>query len=122
VEKMNMKENIIKMKGFSLAKEIVFLYQYLTKEKHEYVLSKQILRSGTSAGANIAEGIVGQSKKDFCHKLSIAYKEARETEFWLKLLYETGYLTKEKAGPFEKACDEVIRLLFTILRKSSGKE
>ncbi|NQV03712.1 MAG: four helix bundle protein [Bacteroidia bacterium] len=114
-----MRENIILEKSFLLAKEIVFLYQFLTKEKREYVLSKQILRSGTSVGANVAEGVAGQSKKDFRHKLSIAYKEARETDFWLKLLCETGYLTREKAEPGLKICDEVIRILFTILKTSS---
>ncbi len=114
-----MKENIIREKSFCLAKEIVMIYQYLTREKREYVLSKQILRSGTSVGANIAEGIAGQTKKDFRRKMSIAYKEARETDFWLRLLCETGYLTKEKANPSLKICDEVIRILFAILKTSS---
>lgn len=114
-----MKENIIKTKSFELAKEIVLLYQYLHKEKQEYILSKQILKSGTSVGANITEGIAGESKKDFCHKISIAYKEARETVFWLKLLSETGHLSHEKADPVIKICDEVLRILYSILRTSS---
>ncbi|MBL7138759.1 MAG: four helix bundle protein [Bacteroidales bacterium] len=114
-----MRENIIREKSFSLAKEVVFLYQYLTKEKQEFVLSKQILRSGTSVGANIAEGVAGQSKKDFRHKLSISYKEARETFFWLELLCETGYLTTEKANSGKKVCEEVIRILHAILKTSS---
>jgi four helix bundle protein len=114
-----MKENIIQVKSFDLAKEIVFLFQFLTKEKHEYILSRQILRSGTSVGANISEGIAGQSKKDFCHRLSIAYKEARETYFWLQLLCETGTLSKQKAQPALTVCDEVIRILCAILRTSS---
>ena len=80
-----MKDNVIKDRSFELAVEIVFIYQYLTSEKREYVLSKQVLRSGTSVGANISEGAAAQSKKEFCNRLSIAYKEARETEFWLKL-------------------------------------
>ena len=117
-----MKESVIQVKSFELAKEIVFLYQYLTREKSEYILSKQVLRSGTSVGANVAEGASGQTKRDFCHRFSIAYKEARETGFWLKLLCETGYLTKEKADPVITRCDEVIRILFTILRTSSQKE
>jgi len=117
-----MKENIIRIKSFELAKEIVFLYQYLTREKHEYVLSKQILRSGTSVGANIAEGIAGQSRKDFSHRLSIAYKESRETEFWLNLLCATGYLTSEKAGNSLKICDEVIRILCAILKTTSRSD
>jgi four helix bundle protein len=114
-----MKENIILDKSFELAKEIVFLYQYLSREKHEYVLSKQVLRSGTSVGANIAEGIAGQSRRDFSNRLSIAYKESRETEFWLKLLCATGYLTNEKAGQSMMICDEVIRILCAILKTTS---
>jgi len=117
-----MKENVIKDKSFELAMEIVFIYQHLTKEKHEYVLSKQILRSGTSVGANISEGVVAQSKKEFCNRLSIAYKESRETEFWLKLLCSTGYLTNEKASAAVKKCDEVNRILFTILKTALQPE
>jgi four helix bundle protein len=114
-----MKENIVKEKSFELAKEIVFLYQYLTREKHEYVLSKQVLRSGTSVGANISEGTAGQSKKEFCNRLSIAYKESRETEFWLNLLCATGYLSTEKADPSMKMCQEVIRILHAILKTAT---
>jgi four helix bundle protein len=114
-----MKENVIKNRSFELAVEIVFIYQYLTMEKHEYVLSKQVLRSGTSVGANISEGVAAQSKKEFCNRLSIAYKESRETEFWLKLLCSTGYLTNEKVIPVMKKCDEVNRLLYTILKTSA---
>jgi four helix bundle protein len=114
-----MKENVIKTKSFELAKEIVLIYQYLTKEKNEFVLSKQILKSGTSVGANVAEGAVGESRRDFTHKISIAYKEARETDFWLKLLCETGHLASEMAEPALKICDEVLRILYSILRTSS---
>ncbi len=106
-----MKENLIKDKSFELAREIVFIYQFLTNEKREYVLSKQILRSGTSVGANVCEGVAGQSKKEFINRLSISYKEARETEFWLNLLCSTGYLTNEKAQASAKICDEVIVLM-----------
>ena len=114
-----MKENSIKDRSFELAVEIVLIYQYLTREKREYVLSKQVLRSGTSVGANISEGVVAQSKKEFCNRLSIAYKEAHETEFWLKLLCSTGYLTGEKANPAKNKCNEVSRLLFTILKTAN---
>ena len=114
-----MKQNVVGEKSFELAKEIIFIYQFLTREKKEYVLSKQLLRSGTSVGANISEGIAGQSRKDFYNRLSIAYKESRETEFWLKLLCATGYLPTEKAQPVTKVCDEVVRLLFSILRTTS---
>ncbi len=115
-KKKGMKNNVIKDRSFELAVEIVFVYQYLTREKREYVLSKQVLRSGTSVGANISEGVVAQSKKEFCNRLSISYKESRETEFWLKLLCSTGYLTEEKATLALKKCDEVNRLLFSILK------
>ena len=114
-----MKENVIKDKSFELAVEIVFVYHYLTKEKHEYVLSKQLLRSGTSVGANISEGVVAQSKKEFCNRLSIAYKESRETDFWLKLLVSTGYLNFEKSGPAMAKCEEVSRILFFILKTAT---
>jgi len=114
-----MKENVIKDRSFELAVEVVFVYQYLTREKHEYILSKQVLRSGTSIGANIAEGVVAQSKKEFCNRLSIAYKESRETGFWLKLLLSTGYLINEKASAAIEKCDEVVRILYSILKTSS---
>jgi four helix bundle protein len=116
---MNMKNNAIKDRCFELAVEIVFLYQFLSREKHEYILSRQVLRSGTSVGANISEGVVAQSKKEFCHRLAIAYKESRETEFWLKLLCSTGYITNEKAEKAQKKCDEVSRLLFSILKTAT---
>jgi four helix bundle protein len=118
-EKQIMKTNIIKEKSFDLSKEIVFLYHFLIKEKHEYILSKQLLRAGTSVGANTAEGVAGQSRKDFCHCLNIAYKEARETFFWLSLLKETNYLTSEKAAPVLSKCDEVIRILCSILKTTN---
>lgn len=114
-----MKQNVVSEKSFELAKEIIFLYQFLNNEKHEYVLSKQLLRAGTSVGANISEGVSGQSHKDFRNRLSIAYKESRETEFWLKLFCSTGYLPPEKARKGISTCDEVIRLLFSILRTYS---
>lgn len=118
--KNTMKKNIIKEKSFDLAKDKVYLYQFLTKDKHEYILSKQLLRSGTSVGANIAEGVAGQTKKDFCHLLNIAYKESRETYFWLSLLKETNYLPEFKADPVISKCDEVIRILCSILKTANG--
>ena len=77
------------IKSYAFALRIVNLYKYLVNEKHEYVLSKQILRSGTAIGANIEEAIGGQSNKDFVSKLSVAYKEARETRYWINLLRDT---------------------------------
>ena len=87
-----MKNNVIKEKSFSFALEIVKTYKFLSSEKKEFVLSKQMLRSGTSIGANIREAEHAQSKADFIHKLSIALKEANETEYWLDLLFQSGYL------------------------------
>lgn len=86
-----MADSLVKDKSFRFAVRIVRLYQYLTKEKKEFVLSKQLLRSGTSIGANVKEAIQAESKADFIHKLSIALKEASETEYWLELLQETSY-------------------------------
>jgi four helix bundle protein len=88
-----MKENIIQQKSFLFAVRIINLYKYLTTKKKEFVLSKQILRSGTSIGANIEESIGGRSDKEFLFKLKISYKEARETIYWLKLLKETDYIS-----------------------------
>ena len=89
-----MKENIIQQKSFAFAIRMVELFKYLQNEKKEFVLSKQILRSGTSIGANIEESIGGASDKDFLHKLTISYKEARETIYWLKLLHDTQYISE----------------------------
>ena len=85
-------DNIILSKSKAFAVRIVRLYQYLCNDKKEFVLSKQLLRSGTSIGANVKEAVRGQSKPDFISKMSIALKEAAETEYWLELLYETDYL------------------------------
>lgn len=91
-----MKENIIQIKSYAFAVRIVKVYKYLCEEKKEYVLSKQLLRSGTSIGANIEEAIGGQTDKDFFAKLTIAYKEARETHYWIRLLTDTDYISKKK--------------------------
>ena len=89
-----MSENVVSEKSMDFAVRIVRLYQYLSEEKKEYILSKQLLRSGTSIGANIKEALQGQSKNDFTAKMSISLKEAVETEYWLDLLYKTGYLAE----------------------------
>ena len=89
-----MSENIIVDKSFDFAVRIVNLNKYLNNEQKEYVLSKQLLRSGTSIGANVSEAERAQSKADFISKMSIALKEANETNYWLKLLYKTDYLSK----------------------------
>ncbi|MFP4096075.1 MAG: four helix bundle protein [Cyclobacteriaceae bacterium] len=88
-------KNPVQDKSFAFAVRIVRLYQHLTQEKKEFVLSRQLLRSGTGIGANVEEGVGGFTRKDFRAKLSIAYKEARETKYWLRLLKETGYINEE---------------------------
>lgn len=111
------KQNIIKEKTFEFAKEIVYLYKNLADNK-EFVLSKQILRSGTSIGANVREAEHAQSKADFIHKLSIALKEANETEYWLDLLYETQYMTVEVFQNIKNKIVEILKLLTSIINTS----
>ena len=108
-------ENVIRDRSFEFALKIIDLYKYLQDEKKEFVLSKQILRSGTSIGANIEEAQAAQSKKDFIAKMSIAAKEARETLYWLKLLKYGGYVTKDE---ILIDSEELIRLLTSIVKSS----
>lgn len=105
------KDNIIQDKSFAFAIRIVNLYKYLTEEKKEFVLSKQLLRSGTSIGANVEESIGGVSEKDFLHKLTIAYKEARETIYWLKLLQATDYLTEVEFDSLHYNAEELCKII-----------
>ena len=107
-------------KSFEFAVKIVDLYKYLSTEFHEYVLSKQILRSGTSIGANIAEAQRGQSKADFVAKMSIALKEASETHYWLRLLHRTNYITTEQFERMEQDVLELIRMLTAICKSSNS--
>ena len=115
------KYNILQEKSFAFAVRIVKMYKFLCEEQKEYVLSKQILRSGTSVGANIEEGIAGQSDKDFLSKISISYKEARETVYWLKLLSATDYLTKEQADSLIFEADELCKILSKIITTTKAK-
>lgn len=112
-----MKQNVIKEKSFAFAIEIVFLYKVLV-EKKEFVLSKQILRSGTSIGTNIREAEHAQSKADFIHKLSIALKKANETEYWLDLLHETNYLDQSEFENIKPKIIELLKLLTSIITTS----
>ncbi len=109
-------DNIIVDKSKVFALRIIKLYKYLTKEQCEYVISKQILKSGTSIGANVKEAIRGQSKPDFYAKLNIALKEASETEYWLELLCESEYITKAQFESINEDCQEVIKLLVAITK------
>ncbi len=114
-----MKDNIIVDKSKVFAVRVIRLYQYLKKEKAEYVLSKQLLRSGTSIGANVKEAIRGQSKADFYAKMCIATKEASETEYWLELLFETDYIDKKQFDSIYEDIQELLRLLVSITKSIS---
>ena len=110
-------ENVVKDKSMAFAVRIVRLYKYLS-EQHEFVMSKQVLRSGTSIGANVREAVYGQSKRDFVAKMSIALKEAAETEYWLELLHKTDYLQMEAYQSILADSQELCKLLTVIVRNS----
>jgi four helix bundle protein len=110
-----MKENIIQQKSFLFAVRIINLYKYLTESKKEFVLSKQILRSGTSIGANIEESIGGRSDKEFLFKLEISYKETRETIYGLKLLKETDYISENEFDSLHSKANEICKILAKII-------
>ncbi len=110
--------NVIVVKSKAFAIRIVRLYKYLKENKHEYVLSTQVLRSGTSIGANVKEAIRAQSKADFIAKMHIALKEASETEYWLELLADTNYISKTQADSILTDCVELIKILISITKTS----
>ncbi len=114
-------DNAILNKSFEFAVRIVKLYKYLTTEQNEYVLSKQVLRSGTSIGANVHEAVESFSDKDFQFKLNIALKEARETEYWLKLLFRTEYISQKQYDNINEDCTVILKLLVSILKKLNNK-
>lgn len=113
-----MKENILKDKSFEFSVRIVRLSQFLNSEKREFVLSKQVLRSGTSIGAMVREAEYAESKADFIHKLNIALKEANETEYWLDLLFETLYLDGKLYDSLVLDIKELLKLLISIIKKT----
>ncbi len=113
-----MKNNIIRDKSFDFAIRIVNLYKYLTDNKREFILSKQLLRSGTSIGALVRESEHAESKADFIHKLSIALKEANETDYWIDLLHKTDYLTKNEYESIKNDVIELLSLLVSIIKTS----
>ena len=108
--------NVLAEKSKAFALRIINLYSYLMEEKHEYVLSKQLLRSGTSIGANVREAGRGQSRADFYAKLNIALKEADESEYWLELLHESGFIVDPAFDSIYSDCEELIRLLVSITK------
>ncbi len=113
-----MKGNIIALKSYDFALRIIKLYKFLVSEKKEYVLSKQVLRSGTSVGALIKEAEHAQSKADFVHKMNIALKEANETEYWLMLLKDSDYIDKNSFNSIHPENIELIKLLVSIVKTS----
>ncbi len=111
-------DSILKTKSMEFAKRIVRLYQYLAAERREFVMSKQVLRSGTSIGANIVEALYGSSRKDFLAKLQISQKEAAETLYWLELLSSCGYLPDNLYQSLEKDCKEILSILSASIKST----
>ena len=111
-----MKENVIMTKSFAFSVRIVNLHKYLSQEKKEHIISKQICKSGTSIGANVAEAQRAQSTADFVSKMKIALKEANETQYWLQLLHETTYLSDKEFHSIHSDLIEVLRILTAICK------
>ena len=112
--------NIIVEKSKNFALRIIKLYKYLVSEKREYVISKQLLRCGTSIGANVKEAIRGQSKADFYSKMNIALKEASETEYWLELIYESQYIEEKHFKNIYYDCQEILKILMAITKNQNS--
>jgi len=117
---MIMRENIILNKSKALALRIIRMYKYLCDEKKEFVLSKQVLRSGTSIGANVREANRSQSKKEFVAKLNISLKEADETIYWLELLHESDYLDDDTFNSIYTDTEELVKLLVSIIKTTKA--
>ena len=111
-----MRENVVKEKSFAFALRMVKLAKHLQTEKKEFVLSNQVLRSGTSIGALIREAEHAESKADFIHKMTIALKEANETLYWLELLQQSEYLTHQSFASIRSDCEELVKLLVSIVK------
>ncbi len=116
------KDNLIAEKTFLFGLRIIKLFNHLRKNKVERDLALQVLRSGTSIGANTEEAIGGSSRKDFIYKLEIAYREARETKYWIRLFKESNLLDDKLAVSFLTDCDEIIKILTAILNSSKNKQ
>ena len=115
-------ENLILDKSFRFALRIMKLYAHLKRDKVERDLTLQLLRSGTSIGANVEEAVGGSSRKDFIYKLEIAYREARETKYWIRLFKEGGWLENKLATSFIEDSDEIMKILTAILRSTKSKK
>lgn len=117
-----MKDSILMIKAYSFALDIIGICRFQIQEQKEYVLSKQLLKSGTAIGALIKESEHAESKADFIHKMQISLKEANETEYWLELLKETGYIDFNKYNAAQNKCRELIRLLIKIIKTSKANK
>ena len=118
---MNMEKGIIVKKSFALALSIIQSYKYLVEEKREYVMSKQMLRSGTAVGALVREAQNAESKKDFIHKMGIAQKECDETTYWVELLLASEYLDEVRAELIRTQSEEMLRMLKSAILTSKGR-
>jgi len=114
-----MKESIVRQKSFAFAVRIVNLFCYLTDEKKDFILSKQLIRSGTGIGANVSEALKGASKKDFANKMNIALKEANESQYWLELLHATEYIDDIQYQSIKTDCDEIVKILVAIVKTAN---
>ena len=115
------RESIVGEKSLAYAKRIAKCYRYLKDKKKESVMSKQLLRSGTSIGANVREGIYAQSRKDFISKMNIALKEAGETGYWLEVIHSAEYLTDDEFESMRADNEELVRLLTAIIKTTKGR-
>jgi len=115
-----MKENILKDKSFAFALRIIKLYKFLIEEKKEYIMSKQLLRSGTAIGALVREAEHAESKADFIHKLSISLKETNETEYWIDLLFYSEFIDNNSYKSIITDCKELLKLLISIIKTSKS--
>ena len=113
-----MEENTVKCKSYAFALRMIKAYKFITSEQREFILSKQMLRSGTAIGALIREAEHAESKADFVHKLSIALKEANETEYWLMLLHDSDYIDDNSFSSIVADCQELIKMLISIIKTS----
>ena len=115
------KDNVIKNKSYKFALRSIKLYKYLTENKKEFVLSKQLLKSGTSIGANVEEALGGQTDKDFYTKFNIVYKEARETHYWLRLLRDSNFLESDQVNKLLNDCEEILKIVGSIIKTLKSK-
>jgi four helix bundle protein len=116
-----MSNSIISDKSYAFALRVVKAYQFLNREQREFVLSKQVLRSGTSIGALLSEAEHAQSKADFINKMNVALKEANETRYWLRLLKDSGYIDEKSFTSIHEDCQEIIRMLVSIVKTTKQK-